>query len=316
MKSIFLAGHTGMVGKAFLRYFEKQNIANVLCPTRRELDLLRQDEVEQYIARNDIDEIILCAGKVGGILANQSQPAAFIYENILIMANIIQAAHHNDIQKLLLFGSSCIYPKFASQPINENSLLTGQLEQTNAPYAIAKIAGLQMCKSYHDQYGRDYRAVMPTNLYGPSDNFHIADSHVLPALIHKIHYAKTQGKDKVYLWGTGTPKREFLFIDDCIDACIEVLKLPENAYWNLSSGEAHINIGSGKEIEIKFLAKLVKEVINYNGTIIFDENYPDGTPRKLLDSSKILSTGWRPRTSLKDGIQIVFNDYLQRRRAT
>ncbi|MBB2841085.1 UNVERIFIED_ORG: GDP-L-fucose synthase [Rhizobium etli] len=301
-KKIWVAGHRGMVGSALVRRLHSEN-CTVITATRQELDLKRQDEVERFVQANRPDAVILAAAKVGGILANDTFPADFLYDNLIIEANIFEAAHRSGVERLLFLGSSCIYPKFAPQPISEDALLTGPLEPTNEWYAIAKIAGIKLAEAYRKQHGRDYISAMPTNLYGPGDNFDLQSSHVLPALIRKIHLAKTTGASEIIIWGTGTPRREFLHVDDCADALVFLLK-------NYSGAE-HVNVGSGEDIEIIELARLVCRVVGYEGTIAHDLSKPDGTPRKLMSNDKLKNLGWKPRISLEEGVRAVYEWFLQ-----
>ncbi|KEC72679.1 UNVERIFIED_ORG: GDP-L-fucose synthase [Rhizobium esperanzae] len=301
-KKIWVAGHRGMVGSALVRRLHSEN-CTVITATRQELDLKRQDEVERFVQTNRPDAIILAAAKVGGILANDTLPADFLYDNLIIEANIFEAAHNCGVDRLLFLGSSCIYPKFAPQPISEDALLTGPLEPTNEWYAIAKIAGIKLAEAYRKQHGRDYISAMPTNLYGPGDNFDLQSSHVLPALIHKAHLAKATGAPEITIWGTGTPRREFLHVDDCADALVFLLK-------NYSGAE-HVNVGSGEDIEIIELARLVCRVVGYEGKIVHDLSKPDGTPRKLMSNDKLKNMGWKPRISLEEGVRAVYEWFLQ-----
>ncbi|MBY5537757.1 GDP-L-fucose synthase [Rhizobium leguminosarum] len=301
-KKVWVAGHRGMVGSALVRRLHSENCA-VITATRQELDLKRQDEVERFVQTNRPDAIILAAAKVGGILANDTFPADFLYDNLIIEANIFEAAHRNGVDRLLFLGSSCIYPKFAPQPISEDALLTGPLEPTNEWYAVAKIAGIKLADAYRKQHGRDYISAMPTNLYGPGDNFDLQSSHVLPALIHKAHLAKVTGASEIAIWGTGKPRREFLHVDDCADALVFLLK-------NYSDAQ-HVNVGSGEDIEIIELARLVCRVVGYEGKIAHDLSKPDGTPRKLMSTDKLKNMGWKPRISLEEGIRPVYDWFLQ-----
>ncbi|MGO7334226.1 GDP-L-fucose synthase [Rhizobium leguminosarum] len=301
-KKIWVAGHRGMVGSALVRRLHSEN-CTVITATRQELDLKRQDEVEKFVQTNRPDAIILAAAKVGGILANDTFPADFLYDNLIIEANIFEAAHRNGVDRLLFLGSSCIYPKFAPQPISEDALLTGPLEPTNEWYAVAKIAGIKLADAYRKQHGRDYISAMPTNLYGPGDNFDLQSSHVLPALIHKAHVAKVTGASEIAIWGTGKPRREFLHVDDCADALVFLLK-------NYSDAQ-HVNVGSGEDIEIIELARLVCRVVGYEGKIAHDLSKPDGTPRKLMSTDKLKNMGWMPRISLEEGIRAVYDWFLQ-----
>lgn len=305
---IFVAGHRGMVGSAIVRQLRAKGYSNILTVTRSELNLLDQQQVREYIADSNIDQVYLAAAKVGGIHANNTSPAEFIYQNLLIQCNVIHAAHLSGVEKLLFLGSSCIYPREALQPITEDALLTGKLEQTNEPYAVAKIAGIKMCESYNRQYGRDYRSVMPTNLYGPGDNFHLEESHVLPALIRRIHDAKINKIDAVELWGTGTPKREFLHVDDMAKACEFVQGLDKHIYdEHTNTMLSHINVGSGLDITIKRLAEKVRDVVGYDGNIVFDSSRPDGAMRKLMDVTRLSELGWQASIPLSEGIRNTYH---------
>ncbi len=308
--NIFIAGHAGMVGSSILRKLKKQNDINVITCSRKDLNFLSQIEVNNFFAKNEINQVYLAAAKVGGIYANNTYPAEFIYENLMIEANIINASHKTNVSKLLFLGSSCIYPKYAEQPIKEESLLTGLLEQTNEPYAIAKIAGIKLCESYNRQYGRDYRSVMPTNLYGPNDNFHSKNSHVIPALIKRFHQAVINNEKEITIWGSGKPMREFLHVDDMADACLHIMNLDKSTFnKNINPHLSHINIGTGIECSIKDLAEHISNVTQYKGKILFDTSYPDGTPRKLLDSSKINNMNWRYSIDLQDGLKDTYDWY-------
>ena len=336
---IYVAGHRGMVGSAIVRQLKAAGCENIVTRTHAELDLTNQAAVNAFFAAEKPEQVYLAAAKVGGIYANNPYPAQFIYENLMIEANIIQAAHANDVQQLLFLGSSCIYPKAVPQPMREDALLTGVLEATNEPYAIAKIAGIKLCESYNRQYGRDYRSVMPTNLYGPGDNYHLANSHVLPAMIRKLHLCKlAQAGDsagiaadeakygeipadirammqsgKVTLWGTGTPYREFLHVDDMAAASIFVMNLDKPTYdANTQPMLSHINVGYGSDLTIKEAACTVAEVVGYPGEIEFDTSKPDGTFRKLMDSSRLEKLGWKATIDLKQGLQQAYNDYLSK----
>lgn len=291
---IYVAGHRGLVGSAIVRSLKEKGYTNVIGRTHRELDLCDQAAVREFFASEKPDVVVLAAAKVGGINANNTKPAEFAYSNMQIQCNVIQSSHENQVKKLLFLGSTCIYPKLAPQPIPEDALLTGPLEETNEAYAVAKIAGLEMCKFYKRQYGDDFISCMPTNLYGPYDNYDLEGSHVMPAMIRKFHEAKTQGKETVELWGTGTPLREFLYVDDMADACVFLL---ENY-----SGEQHVNIGTGKELTIKELAELVKKTVGYEGDIVWNTEMPDGTPRKLTDVTKLHGLGWRHKVELEEGV--------------
>ena len=299
-KKIWVAGHNGMVGRSVVK--QLQNIdAKILSASRSELDLTKQEDVSKWFALNKPDVVIICAAKVGGIAANNDFPAEFIYENLMIQSNIVKSSFETDVEKLVLLGSSCIYPKYASQPISEDFLLTGELESTNEWYAVAKIAGIKLCQAYRNQYGCDYISVMPSNLYGPHDNFDLESSHVVPALIRKTFEAKLKHEETVEVWGSGLPKREFLHVDDCAKG---ILFLLENY-----SGGSHINLGTGIDISIRELSKLIAEIIGFKGQLIFDKSKPDGTPRKLLDIEKISKMGWKPLISLKDGLRETIEFY-------
>lgn len=299
---IYVAGHNGMVGSAIVRALKKKGYNNLVYRTSKELDLRNQAAVDAFFREEKPQFVFLAAAKVGGIVANNTYRAEFLYDNLMMVSNIVQAAHSHAVTKLLFLGSSCIYPKMSAQPIKEEYLLTGPLEYTNEPYAIAKIAGIKLCESYRDQYGADFISVMPTNLYGLNDNYHPQNSHVLPALIRRFHEAKVSGLNEVVIWGSGTPKREFLFADDLADACLFLM--------DTYSGKEIVNIGCGEDLSIKELAELVKEVTGYSGNLAFDTSKPDGTPRKLLDVSKINALGWRYKTSLKEGMTIAYQDFL------
>jgi GDP-L-fucose synthase len=301
---IFIAGHRGLVGSALVRKLTDQGFTNLILKPREELDLTVQPAVEAFFKKEQPEYVFLAAAKVGGIYANSKYPAEFIFSNMQVQMNVINEAYKYKVKKLLFLGSSCIYPKHAPQPMREDALLSGQLEPTNAPYAIAKIAGIMMCQSYNNQYGTDYISVMPTNLYGPNDNYHPENSHVLPALIRRFHEAKVSNAPKVSIWGTGNPTREFLYSDDLADACIFLMKQ--------YSGNDIVNIGSGTEVKIKDLAIIVKKAVGYKGEIEFDMSKPDGTPRKLLDCSKIHSMCWRHSIELEKGIDKSYTDYLSR----
>jgi len=310
MKKIFVTGHNGMVGGAILRQLKKKpNIALLTC-SREELDLCDQSAVLEFMKSEKPDEVILAAGKVGGINANNKYPAEFIYENLQLQNNLINAAHINDVQKLLFLGSSCIYPRQAQQPIREDALLTGVLESTNEPYAVAKIAGIKMCESYNRQYGRDYRSVMPSNLYGPGDNYHPENSHVVPALIRRFHEAKENNLDEVVIWGTGTPKREFLYVDDMAEASLFVHNLDRKILLkNTNAMLSHINLGIGTDVTIKQLAETVKDIVGFTGKLVFDRTKPDGTPRKLMDVTLLSNLGWSASISLKSGLEKSYVDF-------
>ncbi|WP_372737917.1 GDP-L-fucose synthase family protein [Neptunomonas sp.] len=311
MKRVFVAGHNGMVGSAILRKLNDSTDLEVITCSRDELDLTNQSAVHHFFADQSIDQVYLAAAKVGGIIANNTYPADFIYQNLMIEANIIHAAHVNNIQKLLFLGSSCIYPKLAEQPMSENALLTGLLEPTNEPYAIAKIAGIKLCESYNRQYGRDYRSVMPTNLYGPNDNFHPENSHVIPALLRRFHEAKTGGASEVAAWGSGSPMREFLHVDDMAAACIFVMDLDECAYAaNTQPMLSHINVGTGVDCTIKELTETVAKVVGFNGDIVWDTNKPDGAPRKLMKVDRLKRLGWEAAIDLEGGLANAYQWFL------
>ena len=297
---IYIAGHRGMVGSAILRELKKRGYYNFVYATSSELDLRNQAQVNSFFEKETPDYVVLAAAKVGGIVANNTYRADFIYENLMIEANVIQAAHVNKVTKLLFLGSSCIYPKLAPQPLKEEYLLTGELEPTNEPYAIAKIAGIKLCESYRDQYGDNFISVMPTNLYGPNDNYDLKNSHVLPALLRKFHTAKVENTPSVEIWGSGSPKREFLHVNDLAEACVFLLEDYEGTDW--------LNIGTGTDASIKDLALLVKKVVGYDGELKFDPSKPDGTPRKLMNVDKIHALGWKHKIDLEDGIKKVYEE--------
>ena len=299
---IFVAGHRGMVGSAIVRQLEKEGYTNIITRTHQELDLCRQDAVEKFFAEEKPEYVFLGAAKVGGIMANASALADFMYDNMILEMNVIHEAWKNDCKKLMFLGSSCIYPRMAEQPMKESCLLTSALEPTNAAYALANISGLKYCEYLNRQYHTDFISVMPTNLYGPNDNYHPEHSHVLPALIRRFHEAKENGLTEVTCWGTGTPLREFLYVDDLAEACVYLM--------NHYSGNETVNLGSGKEVSIKELTELVAKVVGYEGTIKWDTTKPDGTPRKLLDVSKLESLGWKYHTELEEGIALAYDDFL------
>jgi nucleoside-diphosphate-sugar epimerase len=310
MKKIFVAGHRGMVGRAICVQLEKQANVEIITRTRDELDLCNQPAFHEFMKSEKPDEVILAAAKVGGIHANNTYPAEFIYQNLQIQNNVIHAAHVNNVQKLLFLGSSCIYPRAVEQPMREDALLTDVLEPTNEPYAIAKIAGIKMCESYNRQYGRDYRSVMPTNLYGPGDNYHPKNSHVVPALIRRFHEAKLTNLDEVVVWGSGLPMREFLYVGDMADASLFVHNLDQFTYnENTQPMLSHINVGTGVDITIKELARTVQSVIGFEGDVVFDQTKPDGTPRKLMNVQLLLSLGWDAKTDLRSGLLKAYEDF-------
>ncbi|MDW2402518.1 GDP-L-fucose synthase [Vibrio sp. 1262-1] len=311
MKKVFVAGHKGMVGSAIVRQLQGRGDVEIITRDRNELDLISQSQVVQFFNEQQIDEVYLAAAKVGGIVANNSYPAEFIYENLMMECNIIHAAHSAGVQKLLFLGSSCIYPKLAEQPMTETALLTGVLEPTNEPYAISKIAGIKLCESYNRQYGRDYRSVMPTNLYGPNDNFHLENSHVIPGLIRRFHEAKLNSTSEVVAWGTGKPMREFLYVDDMGAASVHVMELANEVYEaNTEPMLSHINVGTGVDCTIRELVESVAKVVGYEGEIVFDTSKPDGTPRKLMDVSRLKSLGWQYSVSLEEGLDRAYQWFL------
>lgn len=301
---IYIAGHRGMVGSAIMRRLQHDGFENIIVRTSSELDLRNQEAVARFFAEEQPDYVFLAAAKVGGIVANNTYRAEFIYDNLMIETNIIHYAYKSGVKKLMFLGSSCIYPKMAPQPLKEEYLLSGYLEQTNEPYAIAKIAGIKMCDAYREQYGCNFISVMPTNLYGPNDNYNLTTSHVLPALIRKFHEAKEEGTAEVMVWGSGTPKREFLYADDLADACVFLMKTYNEP--------GLVNVGVGEDLSIKELAKQIKDVTGFEGEIVFDASKPDGTPRKLMDVSKLHSLGWSHRISLREGIKMAYEDFLQK----
>jgi len=309
---IYLAGHRGLVGSAIFRRLEAKGFTNIVTSSHAELDLTNQKAVREFFIQQQPNYVVLAAAKVGGIQANNTYPADFIYHNLMIEANVINAAYRQRVKGLLFLGSSCIYPRLAQQPMAENSLLTDTLEPTNEPYAIAKIAGIKLCESYNRQYGTDYRSAMPTNLYGANDNFNLENSHVIPALIRKFHDAKMNNAPHVEVWGTGNARREFLYVDDMADACVHLMELDKEIYAaNTTPMLSHINIGTGQDVTIRELAELIKAVVSFEGEIVFDVTKPDGAPRKLLDTSRLTSLGWQPSFSLKEGLTETYEWYLE-----
>jgi len=311
-QAVFVAGHRGMVGSAIVRRLQALGYTNIITAGRADADLTRQDQVEAFFRAHRIDEVYLAAAKVGGIHANNTYPAQFIYENLMIECNVIHTAHLAGVQKLLLLGSSCIYPKAVPQPMREDALLTGVLEATNEPYAVAKIAGIKLCESYNREYGRDYRSVMPTNLYGPNDNFHPQNSHVIPALLRRFHEAVASGQPEVVIWGTGTPMREFLHVDDMAAASVHVMELPADTYASVTQPMlSHINVGTGQDCTIRELAETIARVTGYQGKISFDASKPDGTARKLMDVGKLERLGWRASIDLYEGLKQSYQWFVE-----
>jgi GDP-L-fucose synthase len=314
---LYIAGHRGLVGSALMRKLQAKGYTNLLTRTHAELDLTRQADVEAFFAAEKPDHVFLAAAKVGGIHANNEYPAEFIRDNLAIQTNVIHAAYQNQVKRLLFLGSSCIYPKLAPQPMKEETLLTGPLEPTNRPYALAKIAGIEMCWSYNRQYGTRYLAAMPTNLYGPGDNYHPENSHVIPALIRKFHVAKQSNAPAVTVWGSGTPRREFLYSDDMAAACVHLMNLPDEQFNSLLAADRNdglpplVNVGTGTDVTIRELAGMVKSVVGYEGTIEFDSTKPDGTPRKLMDVSRLAGLGWKPEVPLRAGIELACKAYRE-----
>ena len=316
-KKIFIAGHNGMVGTAILKLLKKKKNIKLFLKNKKELDLRNQKKVQNFFKNNKIDEVYIAAARVGGIYANNNYPANFIYDNIIIQANIIDACFKNNVKKILLIGSSCIYPKFTKQPISEEQLLSGKLEETNEPYAVSKICGIKLCESYNRQYGKshkiDYRTIMPSNLYGFGDNFHELNSHVIPSLIKKFDFAKKNKKKHVVLWGTGKSKREFLFVDDLAKAAYLIMNISKKKLYHfVKPMQSHVNVGYGKDITIKNLANLIKKTIGYKEKIIFDNSKTDGTKRKLLNCKIINKLGWKPSVSLEQGLSLVYKDFKKK----
>ncbi|MET0981748.1 MAG: GDP-L-fucose synthase [Telluria sp.] len=308
---IYVAGHRGLVGSAIVRALRARGHTNIVTRTHDELELTDQDAVRAFFRAECIDQVYLAAARVGGIHANNTYPAEFIYDNLMVQANVVHEAWRAGVGRLLFLGSSCIYPRLARQPIREEYLLDGALEPTNEPYAVAKIAGIKLCESYNRQYGTDFRSVMPTNLYGPGDNYHPQNSHVIPALVRRFHEAKAEGAREVVIWGSGKPMREFLYVDDMAAASVHVMSLPVESYAAVTDPmHSHINVGSGNEVSIHELAHLVSEVVGFAGRIVFDSSKPDGTPRKLLDVSKLRALGWNADTSLREGLHRAYAAFL------
>lgn len=311
-KRIYVAGHRGLVGSAIVRALHRRDHTTIVTRTHAELELTDQYQVRAFFESERIDEVYLAAARVGGIHANNTYPAEFIYDNLMVQSNVIHEAWRAGVKKLLFLGSSCIYPRLAEQPIKEEYLMSGSLEPTNEPYAIAKIAGIKMCESYTRQYGMDFRSVMPTNLYGPGDNYHPENSHVIPALIRRFHEAKTVGASKVTIWGTGTPRREFLYVDDMADACVHVMELDRATYdVNTAPMLSHINVGTGEDVTIREVAGIICNAVGFKGEIEFDTSKPDGTPRKLMDTTKLTRLGWRPSMRLGEGIMETYKHFQQ-----
>lgn len=311
---IFVAGHNGLVGSAIVRQLQKAGFHNLVCRTRQECDLLNQSAVDSLFETEKPDYVFLAAAKVGGIHANNTYPGQFIYENLMIQNHVIHASYQHHVKRLLFLGSSCIYPKHCQQPMKETDLLTGELEPTNRPYALAKIAGIEMCWAYNRQYGTQYLSVMPTNLYGTNDNFHLQNSHVIPALMRKMHEAKEEKASSVEIWGTGTPYREFLHADDMANACVFLMQLEDQQYHGLLASKEHpplMNIGCGHDLSIKQLAELIQTVVGFHGQLKFNPNYPDGTPKKMLDVSRLKHLGWTPKISLLEGLKEVYQHFQQ-----
>ena len=308
---IYVAGHRGLVGSAIVRALHAQGLTNIVTRTHAELELTDQAQVREFFRTERVDQVYLAAARVGGIHANNTYPAEFIYDNMMVQANVVHEAWRAGVQKLLFLGSSCIYPRLAGQPIREEYLMNGKLEPTNEPYAMAKIAGIKLCESYNRQYGTDYRSVMPTNLYGPGDNYHPENSHVIPALLRRFHEARTGNAPEVVIWGSGKPMREFLYVDDMASASVYVMNLAQDVYAaNTDPMHSHINVGTGQDVTIAELARLVGETVGYQGRIVFDASKPDGTPRKLLDVSRMTALGWQARIPLEEGLRGAYADFL------
>jgi GDP-L-fucose synthase len=309
-KRIYVAGHRGLVGSAIVRSLKKRDYNNIITRTHAELELTDQVQVRAFFASEKIDEVYLAAARVGGIHANNTYPAEFIYDNLMVQSNVIHEAWRAGVKKLLFLGSSCIYPRLAEQPIKEEYLMGGSLEPTNEPYAMAKIAGIKMCESYNRQYGTDYRSVMPTNLYGPGDNYHPENSHVIPALIRRFHEAKQNGAEKVVIWGSGSPRREFLYVDDMADASVYVMELDHSTYGRYTTPTlSHINVGTGEDVTIREVAEIIRKAVGYTGNVEYDTSKPDGTPRKLMDNAKLSSLGWKPGMRLEEGIRETYEHF-------
>jgi GDP-L-fucose synthase len=310
-KRIYVAGHRGLVGSAIVRALEKRDYNNIITRTRAELDLTDQAQVRAFFQSEKIDEVYLAAARVGGIHANNTYPAEFIYENMMIQANVIHAAWRAGVNKLLFLGSSCIYPRLADQPIKEEYLMAGALEPTNEPYAMAKIAGIKMCESYNRQHNSDYRSLMPTNLYGPGDNYHPENSHVIPALIRRFHEAKIRGAEEVVIWGSGKACREFLYVDDMADASVHVMELARDIYnAHTKPMQSHLNVGTGEDVTIRQLAEVVMKTVGFRGSLVFDTSKPDGSPRKLLDASPMAAIGWKAKVGLTEGLKQSYDAFL------
>jgi GDP-L-fucose synthase len=311
VSKVYVAGHRGMVGSAIVRALGRRDDYDIVTRSHAELDLIEQQAVRDFFARERPEVVVMAAAKVGGIHANDSYPAEFIYENLMVEANVVHEAWRSGVRRLLFLGSSCIYPRMAPQPMHEDALLTGKLEPTNEPYAVAKIAGIKLCESYNRQYGTDYRSVMPTNLYGPGDNYHSENSHVIPGLLRRFHEAKSSAASEVVMWGTGSPRREFLYVDDMAEACVHVMELDKATYdANTQPALSHINVGCGEDVSIAELARMIGRTVGYTGRIEHDTSKPDGTPRKLMDVSRLHALGWRPKVGLEEGLALAYRDFL------